>query len=165
MSEVRCHLQCASVVCTTLTGVLMRDLRDVHFDVAIIDEAAQVPSFPNTSPTPAPSAGHHAGLLRIFRTFSCKCMYITESSPQVQAWIRCPVGMRRRWRRPRGAHCSGRSAPSWQATTCSCRPLSSVKRLQERSGCRMYGSWRLAQCCISCTTASANILCAVCVTL
>ena len=41
-SGVHCRLQRASVVCTTLTGVLMRDLRDMHFDVAIIDEAAQV---------------------------------------------------------------------------------------------------------------------------
>lgn len=34
--------QRANVVCTTLTGVLMRDLRDLKFDIAIIDEAAQV---------------------------------------------------------------------------------------------------------------------------
>ena len=35
-------VQRATVVCTTLTGVLMRDLRDLQFDVAIVDEAAQV---------------------------------------------------------------------------------------------------------------------------
>ena len=35
-------MQRATVVCTTLTGVLMRDLRDLHFDVAVVDEAAQV---------------------------------------------------------------------------------------------------------------------------
>ncbi|CAL5218349.1 g9 [Coccomyxa viridis] len=34
-------LKRATVVCTTLTGVLMRDLRDLQFDVAIVDEAAQ----------------------------------------------------------------------------------------------------------------------------
>ena len=35
-------MQRATVVCTTLTGVLMRDLRDLQFDVAVVDEAAQV---------------------------------------------------------------------------------------------------------------------------
>ena len=35
-------MQHATVVCTTLTGVLMRDLRDLQFDVAVVDEAAQV---------------------------------------------------------------------------------------------------------------------------
>lgn len=35
-------MQHAKVVCTTLTGVLMRDLRDLIFDVAVVDEAAQV---------------------------------------------------------------------------------------------------------------------------
>ena len=35
-------MQRAAVVCTTLTGVLMRDLRDLRFDVAVVDEAAQV---------------------------------------------------------------------------------------------------------------------------
>ena len=59
------RLQRASVVCTTLTGVLMRDLRDVHFDVAIIDEAAQVPLFPDASPTPSSSAVHRTGLLNL----------------------------------------------------------------------------------------------------
>lgn len=36
------RMQRAAVVCTTLTGVLTRDMRDVRFDVAVIDEAAQV---------------------------------------------------------------------------------------------------------------------------
>ena len=39
MAEV---LHGAAVVCTTLTGALMRDLRDLEFDVVVIDEAAQV---------------------------------------------------------------------------------------------------------------------------
>ena len=56
-SGVHCCLQRAPVVCTTLTGVLMCDLRDVHFDVAIIDEAAQVPSSPDTYPMPSSSVG------------------------------------------------------------------------------------------------------------
>jgi len=37
-------VQRAPVVCTTLTGVLMRDMRDLRFDVAVVDEAAQVMS-------------------------------------------------------------------------------------------------------------------------
>ena len=57
-----CRLQRASVVCATLTGVLMRDLRDVLFDVAIIDEAAQVPPFPDASPMPSSNAVHGTGL-------------------------------------------------------------------------------------------------------
>ena len=58
-SGVHCCLQRASVVCTTLTGVLMRDLRDVRFDVAIIDEAAQVLRWPDTFLTP-PQAEQYA---------------------------------------------------------------------------------------------------------
>ena len=44
-SEASLLMQRAAVVCTTLTGVLMRDLRDLRFDVAVVDEAAQVNSF------------------------------------------------------------------------------------------------------------------------
>lgn len=33
----------AAVVCATLTGVLAHDLRDVAFNVVVVDEAAQVP--------------------------------------------------------------------------------------------------------------------------
>ena len=68
-------LQRASVVCTTLTGVLMRDLRDVHFDVAIIDEAAQVPCCPDTSLASSSSAVHHTGLLSTLRSLYCYDMY------------------------------------------------------------------------------------------
>ncbi len=32
----------AAVVCATLSGTLMRELRPLQFDVAVIDEAAQV---------------------------------------------------------------------------------------------------------------------------
>lgn len=42
--EASLLMQRAAVVCTTLTGVLMRDLRDLRFDVAVVDEAAQVKS-------------------------------------------------------------------------------------------------------------------------
>lgn len=84
---VHCRLQRASVVCTTLTGVLMRDLRDVHFDVAIIDEAAQVPLFPDASPTPSSSAVHHTGLLNTLGSF-CQGACVTGKCLQVRAWVR-----------------------------------------------------------------------------
>ena len=32
----------AAVVCATLSGTLMRELRPLQFDVAVVDEAAQV---------------------------------------------------------------------------------------------------------------------------
>lgn len=36
----------AAVVCATLSGALMRELRPLQFDVAVIDEAAQVHNRP-----------------------------------------------------------------------------------------------------------------------
>ena len=39
MDEV---LNKAAVVCATLSGALMRELRPLRFDLAVIDEAAQV---------------------------------------------------------------------------------------------------------------------------
>ena len=117
-SGVHRRLQRASVVCTTLTGVLMRDLRDVHFEIAIIDEAAQVRSSPDTSLTPSSSAIHCTGLLHTLRSFHCYSMYHRQMPIGASTGQACSV------------HAQALEAASWSALLRAPRAVLAGDHLQ-----------------------------------